>query len=240
MKTSKKRQDSPKCPKCGGNLRIIEADPNGRPWCDSLACGYVGAATKTPAPAVWGPREDAHITAVEKWLADEWRDDDEIEAALGDYVTGRRVVGDFYSEMAFERGRKILKAELKARQAQREGRDVARTGDKVTIRKQPLEPQFQTVGKLQIYGDFNDVKHGEIIYQLGKNRQAQAVLKFLANRKAVSRETGVSKSEIFSQLRSENLTGAGEWKPADSFKNDLKPLRKALSCDNRTGCYWIA
>lgn len=76
MKTSKKRQENPKCPQCGNNLTTSEADPSGRPMCESRACGYVGAATKTPAPAVWGPREDAHIAAIEKWLSKPHEADD--------------------------------------------------------------------------------------------------------------------------------------------------------------------
>lgn len=126
----KDRKKKPTCPKCGSPLRIVEADPRGRPWCEKPGCGYVGAATKTPPPAKWGPREDAHLVAVKKWLADEWRDDTEIEAMLApdSYAAAARAFGQ--SSLAWEEGRAILKAELKARRERDKGRPVERAGDK--------------------------------------------------------------------------------------------------------------
>jgi hypothetical protein len=143
------RRDEPKtgtCPDCGSPLRIPDADPEGRPECTRppFGCGYVGAATRTPAPPKWGPREDAHLAAVEKWLADEWRDDTEIEAMLDtsgkeyEDAAGRKMTGYELAARAFgacglayTKRRAILKAELKTRREQDKGRHVQRTGDKV-------------------------------------------------------------------------------------------------------------
>jgi hypothetical protein len=86
-------------------------------------------------PLKWGPREDAHLAAVETWLAAEWRDDTEIEAMLAPdgYANAARAFG--HSPLAWDKGRAILKAELKARRDRDKGRPVERAGDKVEPRR---------------------------------------------------------------------------------------------------------
>ena len=117
------------CPDCGRTLE--SGGPTAAAYCP--ACHSVFGSVRLP-PAKWGPREDAHLAASEKWLAAEWRDDTEIESALCDYVKGRAVVGNAFAPLACEKGRAMLKAELKARRERDKGRAVERVGAKVVPR----------------------------------------------------------------------------------------------------------
>ncbi len=157
-----KRKDLEKkqtCPKCGGALRIVEADPTGRPWCDKPGCGYLGTATKTPEPAKWGPREDAHLAAIEKWLADDWRVDAEINAMLGTdgYVARTRAFGS--PGLAWKKGLAILKAVLACRCEKDKGRAVERIGDKViSTARTGKDPRKQKGGKAKAQIQTKDEK----------------------------------------------------------------------------------
>jgi len=129
MKTSKtKRTKKPTCPKCGSPLRIAEADPSGRPMCTSASCAYVGAATKTPPAAKWGEREDAHLSAVKKWLS-EGRTRKEIEAIKADPALLYKCCG--YAPSAWKRAAAILEQELHDRDLRAEGVTAKRTRGKM-------------------------------------------------------------------------------------------------------------
>lgn len=123
------------CPRCGQELLISEGDPHGRPMCigvtrkpGTIACSYVGAATKTPPPPTWGAKHHAFIAAVEAWLAKP-QTIKEVEAMIADSSLLYQTCG--YAPLAWKEATKLLKAGLKERELTKEGQKVNRIGDEV-------------------------------------------------------------------------------------------------------------
>ena len=104
------------CPGCG--LELSKGGPTAAAFCEPCGKRFEPKPVK---PKRWGKREDAHLAAVEKWLDAEWRADSEIGNMLerGNYAEAARIFGP--SSVAWEKGRAILRAELRARKMRAEG-----------------------------------------------------------------------------------------------------------------------
>jgi hypothetical protein len=122
-------------PDCG--QKLSDGGATGGTYCKK--CHQVFGATY-PKPTPWGKKEDAHLAAVEAWLAaGQTRAAVEAMLDLTDkrgtdgrtgYERAARAFGQ--SPLAWERGRNILQEELRARDMRAEGMRVERHGDKVT------------------------------------------------------------------------------------------------------------
>lgn len=121
------------CPNCGKTLQEAKA---AAAWCP--ACKSVFGRTPLKPPP-WGKAEDAHLAAIEKWLA-EPRTDAEIEWLLVPDNLSNYYRTFTYAPAAWKRGTAILRAELKRRQMEHdEKRPVQRIGAEVKF--MPTKPK---------------------------------------------------------------------------------------------------
>jgi hypothetical protein len=115
------------CPDCG---QLLVKAPYCDAWCPRpVGCGSVFGHQAMPAPK-WGKKEDAYLASIEAWLA-EPRTRSEIEAMLDTNALGTLYKTFGYAPHAWTRGQAILRAELKKRDMEHEGKTVVRSGENV-------------------------------------------------------------------------------------------------------------